>query len=402
MDKAAPQRVPYLDGFRAVSILLVLGFHGMGPVTTWVGATFAGWAGVEIFFVISGFLITGLLIREQQEFGSFSFKRFYIRRALRIFPAYYLFLAILFYVKGWEWRGAFAVAGCYLTNYDTVFGWNQIHGSGLIHTWSLAVEEQFYLLWPLTFYLCGKRAPIFAAVTIVVVALWRSVLFLHGESWEYIGSGFFTRLDCLMAGCLAAMLWSEPRPRAYLQKALGGGWTAAALALALFCSSQTLGHASDGNPLFWFLRYPLHAILIALFIVALCATPTSGVARALSIPVMVWIGRLSYSLYLWHGFIFQKTDWYLGRFVPSGPYHDLVMEGVRFLAVLAVASASYYIIECPFLSLKKYFEPRYGRRKVVAAGAVPPELRTGSAEGARRHVALAAEAAVPAGVDSKG
>ena len=94
-----------LDGLRAIAILMVMGCHNMGPVSTWLSGRFAGWSGVDMFFVISGFLITSLLLDERDRFGSFSFSRFYLRRFLRIAPAYLFFLIVMLF-----WRGNGALA----------------------------------------------------------------------------------------------------------------------------------------------------------------------------------------------------------------------------------------------------------------------------------------------------
>ena len=358
--------LPYLDGLRAVSILLVLGFHGMGPVSTWISDTFAGWSGVDVFFVISGFLITALLVQEQTDTGTVSFKGFYIRRVLRIAPAYYVFLAVRFLSKGWAYRYGFLIAAVYLTNWDLGLKWDLTNGTGLDHTWSLAVEEQYYLLWPLTFYLVGRRIVPFVVGTISVVYVWRFALLLGGASWIRLTGGFDTRIDCIMTGCLAALLWARPQTRAQIQGALGGGWMPLVLALALFCSAQTLGHPSEGpfqrQLLFWMVRLPLHQSLVGLFILALCNHPTGVASRLLSRPVLVWIGRLSYSLYLWHGFVFWGINGYIsprvGRFLPEGAALDCAMEVVRLAAALLVASTSFYLVERPFLRLKKLGQPK--------------------------------------------
>jgi peptidoglycan/LPS O-acetylase OafA/YrhL len=155
-----------------------------------------------------------------------------------------------------------------------------------------------------------------------------------------------------------------------------------ALGLALFCSAQTLGHPSEGPPsrqaLFWLVRLPLHQTLVGVFILALCNHPTGAAARLLSLPVMVWIGRLSYSLYLWHSFVFWHVNWYAGRFLPEGALGGLLMETLRLGATLLVASGSYYLVERPFLRLKKLWQPKApggaqakGRGEAAAADLGP-------------------------------
>ncbi|MBX9689523.1 MAG: acyltransferase, partial [Candidatus Obscuribacterales bacterium] len=155
-DKAGSQHfgyIPALDGLRAISILLVLAFHDIGPITSQIGHAYSGWIGVDVFFVISGYLITSILLKEASaNNGEFSLRKFYIRRWLRIAPAYYAFLAV---ALGWYcWGGnhhlkPFLCAALYLTNLDLAYGWNLIPLKvGLSHLWSLGLEEQFYLVWP--------------------------------------------------------------------------------------------------------------------------------------------------------------------------------------------------------------------------------------------------------------
>lgn len=359
--------LPYLDGLRGVSILMVLGFHQMGPISHWISNVLAGWSGVWVFFVISGFLITAILIQEQEDQGSFSIKRFYIRRSLRIWPAYYAFLAIGLVLRMHSPTGT-AVSAVYLTNYAVAFNWP--HGGEIQHLWSLAVEEQFYLVWPFVLLLSGRRALSVALGLITAVWTWRLYLFLSKVPWLRLTPGFDTQVDSILIGCVAALAWARPEWRQRLRQLLGGAGVPALLVLALFLAAKTLGHPSDSlfrsRLLLWTVRLPLFEVLTALLILALLIHPGSAITRFLSRPVMVGIGKLSYGIYLWHGMVLAAWIIYVPRtgVFASSYFRELCI----LISYIAVAAASYVLIETPFLKLKKRWE----------AGQKQPAGSTGS------------------------
>ena len=122
--------VPYLDGLRALAIWLVMGYHGLDPLSNRLALVLNGWMGVDVFFVISGFLITSLLIQEKEEHGTISFKGFYIRRSLRIIPAYVVFLVVMLFIYGRGVLNAVLVSGAYLSDYDLALGLGTVYGAG--------------------------------------------------------------------------------------------------------------------------------------------------------------------------------------------------------------------------------------------------------------------------------
>ena len=198
-------QLPALDGLRAVAAFLVVFSH--------IGIYFMpGGLGVLMFFVLSGFLITWLLLKENEKFGNVSLRNFYFRRSLRIFPAFYcyalLYLGLMILLhKKVIWSQA-VCALLYVNNY-----YQAIHGdpnTGLSHTWSLGIEEQFYLLWATAFLLLRKRRERLAWVLVVVIAaIWihREVLhFLFGVWQGYIYEAFDTRADHLLIGCFLAVV----------------------------------------------------------------------------------------------------------------------------------------------------------------------------------------------------
>jgi peptidoglycan/LPS O-acetylase OafA/YrhL len=317
---------------------------------------------VDVFFVLSGFLITTLLVREQQRDGTFSFRSFYIRRFLRLMPVYYTFLLVALVCNGWTaWPGV-GLAGVYLTNYDLALEWDLAREARVDVTWSLAVEEQFYLLWPLALYLAGKRALRLALVVAVAAPLWRAGLCLRGASIHYLYNAFDTRLDALMIGCAGALLWADPHWRQRIRSGLAGGWTPLLLALSCLGAAQSFRDLGDTSPYFWSVQRPLFTLLVGGLLLALLAHPGSGVARGLSHPVLTWVGRLSYSLYLWHVVAYDFTEEtlapYLASHFPGGPLWQRLssIDALRLALSFALAIPSYYLIERPFLGLKKRWD----------------------------------------------
>jgi peptidoglycan/LPS O-acetylase OafA/YrhL len=364
--------LPYLDGVRAVSILLVMLFHA-GAQFRGVGTVLRGWLGVSMFFVLSGFLITLLLAQEHQRTGGIHLGRFYMRRCLRLMPAYAALLLGMLLWYGPSAARAVAVAGIYLSDYDCALQWDNLGAVNCLGvTWSLAVEEHFYLVWPIVLYLAGSRALRVAVIGVLAAPLWRALVMwleYHRAAvtetlpntgrWYY---AFDTRLDALMIGCAAALVWADPALRARLRRALEGRWVPGLVAAALLGSIWTIGGDWWEEGIFsWTVLLPVCTALMALAVLVLQVQPTGGPARWLSHPLLTWVGRLSYSLYLWHLFAADLADLlagFLARHLPGGEYWNKgVMVGVVSLALsFGLASLSYYLIEKPFLRLKKRFE----------------------------------------------
>jgi peptidoglycan/LPS O-acetylase OafA/YrhL len=359
-ESGAVSYLPFLDGLRAISILLVLGFHQLGPLSGWLGTQFNGWVGVDLFFLISGFLISSILLKEQERRGKFSLKNFYIRRWLRICPAYYAFLAFMLVftiVRGQHDFASFAIAGLYLTNVDMCFGWGLCTPlSGLMHTWSLSVEEQFYLLWPATLKACGKKAMAVCSALIGAAYLWRVYLAtVAGAGWIRLSSGLDTKLDSIMLGVAVALLWRNEKFRQAAEQIFAAPLMQLTVACTLLAACHCLGHpATETNTvLFWAVKLPLVLVLMATLLVSLLANQESRTARILSSKPMIWIGRLSYSLYLWHVIVnFPCTDALLQTICHHKRY---IVEIAKLSTCFGFAAASYYLIEMPFLKLKSRY-----------------------------------------------
>jgi peptidoglycan/LPS O-acetylase OafA/YrhL len=338
-------RLPALDGLRALSVFAVIASH--------VGLPIPGDLGVVCFFVLSGFLITWLLLKEAEKHGSFSLKAFYARRALRIVPAYGFFVlvsALYFLHKNGFWwdKSLTLTAMTYTVNYYNVLHHHMT--TPLSHTWSLSVEEQFYLLWPLSLLFLmkgGRRRIVFGlASAILCVCLWRTYAFnvLHSGT-AYVYDSFETRLDSLAIGCLLALCASTGRLDRVSLRATRYEWFPF-LTLLLLYVSRTRGDAYHYGP-----GFTVDSVLLAVFIVQALLLVETRAWSWLDYPAVRYLGIISYPIYLYHGY---------GTTV-SEKFSSYPMT-VRFLAAILVsvllATGSFYCIERPFLKLKKRYERR--------------------------------------------
>jgi peptidoglycan/LPS O-acetylase OafA/YrhL len=349
--------IPSLDGLRAVSILLVLVGHAAnsqgfpGPNETQHALGPLGELGVRIFFVISGYLITTLLLEEWSRTGTISLRWFYFRRALRIFPPFYAFLAVLALLNGAGVLvapgslppGSFLLAATYTSNYFGLFWY-------LEHTWSLSVEEQFYLLWPAVLLVAGpRRAGGLAAGTLVLFPMVRIVYhFVPGTvtpeyHFEAIG-------DTIAAGCLLALGRDRLTSPGWVRRFMESRWILLMLVLVL------VGWVAQVRPRLGPVFF-LSGSLMNLGIVACvgwCLTHTGGrIARFLNWPPVVTLGVLSYSVYLW-----QQV------FLPPGS-SGFTFPG-NLLPIIPVAMASYLLVEQPALRLRRWLEQRLRTRRAAA------------------------------------
>ncbi len=326
----APSRLPSLDGIRALSILAVLfghlaGTRGAFPHLRFMGSI--GFLGVRVFFVLSGFLITFLLLEERERTGVISLRGFYRRRMLRIFPAFYFYLLTITLLKisgvlHLPW-GDLAISAGFLTDLRLT-DWN------VGHFWSLSTVEQFYLLWPaLLFARCTH------AVTTAVVAMLMSPL-LSAVLWKLnfprLGM-FFLSVNAIATGCVLAALRKRFHANTVYMSVLSSRWIGLVpvITVPLACWE---GH---GAVLF----YGVTAAGIALLIDRVITIPC-GVAAFLNWQPMVWLGAMSYSLYVWQ-------QLFLNRYV------DNVFTTFPLNLALSTICAllSFYFIERPLQSLKK-------------------------------------------------
>ena len=316
---------PHLDGLRAVAVLLVLMGHAQVP-----GAASAGMVGVTVFFVLSGFLITRLLLEEQERAGRVDLRAFYLRRLRRLAPALVVMVAAAT-VMSVSQPGALVRAAAALTYTSNVVGVTHDMGP-LLHTWSLAMEEQFYLAWPLAMVWVGRRWPRallpLLGVCMTAVAVNRLVLMLHGASTYRMALGPDTRSDALLAGCALALLMPRITRFRLGRSAVGGAVVLAGAAPSTAAAEPVLLVA---------------VTLAAVTVVAWGATTTSG-SILISRPAL-YVGQVSYGVYLWH---YPLTVVLLAAGVGWLPN---LASTVLFS--LAMATLSWRCVESPLLARRR-------------------------------------------------
>lgn len=323
------ERIPALDGLRALAITLVVGYHIDRDVVP------AGFWGVILFFVLSGYLITRLLVAERDRTGRVSLGRFYLRRALRLLPAL-MIVCFSLLIVGTAWSGVAPVLG-YYGNYARIAG---VDLGLLTHSWSLAVEEHFYLVWPLVIGSVSARHRLrvvgFLAVAAVV---WRGIAIVTmSPGWVYNATD--TNAAALLAGCWLAVM----RPPAWRW----AGWSIPMLAALVFL--PVLG--VDGPAFAWggFLAVALSVAAVQFAL----ARPSLLEGR-----VVVWVGKVSYGLYLWH-YVFVRSD------LPTW---------VALILTVVVTAASWYLVEAPIRRSRGRVERRILHGEPVRTGTPPGDGR---------------------------
>ncbi|MFZ4763801.1 MAG: acyltransferase family protein [Roseimicrobium sp.] len=385
--RSSPGYMPQLDGLRAIAVLLVL-IHHWVPEFTAYGRW--GFLGVRCFFVLSGFLITGILLdsRRLVEAGvtsnAFQFRQFYIRRSLRIFPIYYLMLLVgcLVGMAGlkatWGWHAA------YLTNFyiTSVNDWE----GNYCHLWSLAVEEQFYLIWPAVMLLVPRqwlRALFYAIIAAAVLSRVGVVLYF-GEG--HLAAQVLTPccLDSLVFGALAALV-SRTQPNG-IAAACAAPWRAVGLIGAVLAAA---GHVLRVQGLYTGALDVLEPLVQSMFFVWLVAVTARGatgwVGRLLEAPPLRYLGRISYGLYLYHMFVPYMTAIVFGKLGWEEPVGTWPNFALHFTISLLVAALSERLLEAPFNRLKRFFPALPAQRISPApahsAGAMLRPAPTASFQG---------------------
>lgn len=385
-------RIPYLDGLRALAVLLVLFSHLPVPGGGWLplGAVRGrcGFIGVQIFFVLSGFLITTLMLREVRQTGRLSVRGFYWRRLLRIAPAYVAFLAVLAALQACRWVHLNGRCWLALTSYTVNFLPGRIPPT-ISHVWSLSVEEHFYCLWPLLMAFVPPAHCRKAAMGCVAAALglrWFIPLAFPGQSWP-IDLWTFTRIDDIAVGCLLAFLANDPAGRGRLDWLTAGPRRLGLLAAAFLVSQFLCSTAAGGLLLPAFvvrvlvgLANDANSVTIALLLWVLLRRPAGACARALEYPAVRFLGVISYGLYLWHPL-----------FLPTGPAWLYALP-LNLVGMFAAALLSYFAVERPFLLLKD--RRRHGRRRHAAPCRGRAGGPTPGAEGRSRPPLLSRTAPV--------
>jgi peptidoglycan/LPS O-acetylase OafA/YrhL len=359
MESFASRHVPELDGLRGIAIIAVLIHHELTPLRMK-----GGFLGVDLFFVLSGYLITSLLLGEFEKTRSISLRNFYIRRVLRLGPALALYLVAclvvtyqteLISLTRQVWL--IVIALLYSTNWRMAFGWDPVLDPTAI-IWSLSIEEQFYLVWPILVFGCLalklKRQFIVGGLGLAILAIivHRYLLFAGGTDLTRLYYGTDTRADALLVGCLIALMpITVVRIATKRGLKLAGGVSAAGLAFLMIASSF-------GDAFLYRGGFTLVAVLAGIVIFVAANSPPRILSVALSWSPLRWFGRISYGLYLWHWLVVRNTSlYYLGHWEPWA----------RLGIALGVAAASFYFVERPFNRLKK----RFAVSSTTSRSAVP-------------------------------
>jgi peptidoglycan/LPS O-acetylase OafA/YrhL len=341
--------LPGLDGLRAIAILMVFAFHARVDLPVRVQKLFStGWCGVDLFFVLSGFLITGGLLRTKSSTNYF--RSFYARRVLRIFPVYYLALALIYGVLPMFYsrvtlppRRDGIIYALYLNNWEPLMRTLATRDAG--HFWSLAVEEQFYLLWPAVVLLCSRRRLYAVASTGFLIApLLRWWLLNHGIPASTIYRNTFCRMDCLMAGALCSLLVSVPEITRWVRRAALPMICLSVAAWAVFSYSTDPFSATEV-----IFGYTVNPTCFAGLVLA-CTTRARWASWFGCAPVRR-IAAWSYGMYVYHVFFLD--------FAAMIPW--LHPGRIRFAAELGAtivtAALSYHFFESRILRYKTHFAP---------------------------------------------
>ncbi len=365
--------IPGLDGLRAVAFLVLFGLH--------VDYLQFGWMGVQLFFVLSGYLITGILLKmkENMPAGQYFFK-FYARRFLRIFPLYYFFLLLIFLLATWMisirykagvmqdaiaqiWHAVFYV-------YDFVSAHENFIPSRLMnHLWSLSVEEQFYIVWPLLVFFVPQHSlkKLFFTAIIAGPIFRVLIFFLHGSGWmDFLIDPAalaiyplpFSHVDAFAFGAYISR-YSIPHARkqlaylAFITPAVG--FLSQYAATASWQPVSALGYPVTLPNAYQFLwAYSLLNYWFAVLIY--CVAREGMFVRILEWAPLKYLGKISYGLYVYH----FPVIWFSGRIRDlgvTGAYAQPLTALIAFAGTLLIASLSYYLIEKPFLALKDRFAP---------------------------------------------
>jgi peptidoglycan/LPS O-acetylase OafA/YrhL len=335
---------PSLDGVRAFAVLVVMAWHADLPLFG------GGHVGVDVFFVLSGFLITTLLVEEWDRSSQIDLKYFYARRALRLLPA---LLGLLIFLQAfalirlhgsyfWTVQKSIVASLFYCANWMRVS--NNASMGPIPHTWSLSVEEQFYFLWPPILLLLLPRIRknhliVLLLLIISLLAFHRSVLWTGEASWSRIYNGTDTRIDELLFGCVAALLVGTEWFRSRSPKKIIDYLCFPAGSLLLGFLVRPMSHRTM-SIYGW---VPIE-LAIAVLLCWIVSAETGFIRKALSFAPMAWIGKISYGLYLWHVPIFFKIG---GLNLPN-----TAKTITMFTVSLTAAAFSHYFIERPFLRLK--------------------------------------------------
>jgi len=380
-EKVIHNHYPGLDGLRAIAVIMVFFQHygnGKAFIFGW------GWTGVDIFFVLSGFLITGILFDSRHQANKYL--NFYMRRTLRIFPLYY-FLWALFLILSpfvhWEWDWRWATWPGYFGNYARfiflnhaenvyqfdrlTFGANVTKWFGfpvhlyIGHFWSLCVEEQFYLIWPLLIYKIGNRKSLIKICTVVIITMpfirWLIVATASSKllELELLYRSMPTRIDALLIGGLLALLIRGPQKELLFRlrhwMIFGGLFL---LIITYLTITNLLKVPYTGSATNWISIFGFTLIDICAAGVLLETIKANGLLeKILSIKLLRNFGIITYGFYVYHDLLHDFYAYFANRFFPENAFPATLI--IAFSCTWIIAVLSFWIIEMPMLKFKAYF-----------------------------------------------
>jgi peptidoglycan/LPS O-acetylase OafA/YrhL len=366
----SPKELPHynaLDGLRGAAVSMVVLFHFWqtlpkyehplsAGVTRVLGLMLIGQKGVDLFFVLSGFLITGILLRTKGSNNYFS--TFYIRRSLRIFPLYFmvviacLLAGVIWNLPQYSWHNTWWYL-LYLQNVARTFWPGSIDGPG--HFWSLAVEEHFYLFWPLAVLLASRRALVALCVFLILMPIVMRAWFIH------MGLDVFTftlcRIDTLAMGALIAVMFENAGQRAAVVR--WSRWSFLPIVVLSFGSFFVL--SGSAGPLLQTFKYTLFALLCSLILVLALSPGRFNVApRMFNVAALRGLGKISYAMYVFHPFVLAWAGRRLYSSVGNpfyGKFYAAVLSelAIYLILTIVVARLSWILFEQPILKLKDRF-----------------------------------------------
>jgi peptidoglycan/LPS O-acetylase OafA/YrhL len=347
----ASARIPSLDGLRGISLLLVLYVHlagckGAYPYNAVLVTGDIGYLAVRDFFVISGFIITTLLLQEQDRTGRVSFKEFYIRRVYRIFPVFYTFIiggAVL------TWLGVLATPLSDFVKASTcVADLFRMHWN-LGHFWSLSVEEKFYFLWPVPLVVCGRRRAWYYCLAVMVLApVLHVVSFrLHNNELAKV----FLSLNGISTGCFLALIRPALQRNTLHMRALKSRWFVLVI-IAMFLLNRWSGHLS-------YVCYALTSICLALLVDRVTQFP-NGLASILNWKPVVFLGGTSYSIYVWQQIFLNRAEHQVFNTFP-----------LNIVLALLCGFVTHFLVERPFMRLRGNQLRKAREQAQLAVGRVP-------------------------------
>ena len=355
------KKLPSLDGLRALAVLLVICHHLNVPYSP-------DGRGVLTFFVLSGFLITWMMLKESETTGNVSIRNFYVRRVLRIFPGFYVFLILAFAA---QWKTEGGMSGTILGDYLSAFTYTSNYRFALMphikhacwHTWALAMEEQFYLLWPCFFVAFQKdlrKLTHLLIAAIVLVDVYRVVLFFKfhvNENW--LERAFDTRVDHILIGCLLAVLMKRGALLRFWNFVTARTWISL-VSVALIVLSIAMDFRLH-LPYKFAVGFVVDPLLTAILLVQVIVLGNTWLWGWLNWRVVRYLGQVSYGMFLYHMMANRLVLNVFGR-------HSLWIHVPVVTACAAVLGAcSFHLVEKRFLRLKSRFTGPAAKRSLVIA-----------------------------------